>query len=384
MVNLTLTNKNPLAKEQTVTININTGLCYFADQGERSLKQLINEADFIHPLITEPYTPVKDGVFHYEYDNLDELFYAGIYVYSRLIHSEKPLDCIFKINPSPRFQRFRFDPSIYFSINKDQVARESIQIKQLEAFVTHIMGFKFEFSEDIIIDAQLSINDLPMTVDGDLLYESNNTLLALLKQPQDFSRYELRYISPEIGFGVFSKENIKEGEIISFYTGIKTTHTSQSNYTFISQKDCLQLRLDARKQGNITRFINHAPKELDPPQKAFITANIESLTYEINGIEVIVYSTTKDIMEGEQLLVDYGVGFFKKKDMLHVKANGQFINSKKKFTWSNSGRKIHDLRIMAVHGVKKAQFYLIARLFIIMLIIIGAWQVLLAIFNHKF
>ena len=103
LVTITLTNKKPHFQNQLVTINIDKGTCNFADNKELSIKQLINNPDFSHPLLSEPFTQPPDYVFHYEYNNIDEMLYSGIYVYSRLIQTDNPLKCTFKINPSPLF-----------------------------------------------------------------------------------------------------------------------------------------------------------------------------------------------------------------------------------------------------------------------------------------
>lgn len=375
MVNITLSNQNPHSQHQKVSININTGLCYFNDNQEIPLKHLINTLDFTHPLLTEKFTQTSDHVFHYEYDNIDELRYSGIYVYSRLIRADKPLACTFKINPSPLFQHSKFAQDIYFSINRHQLAKESIHIKQLEDLTHHLLGTKFVFSEDLIIDDQFTIADLPPFVDGDSLYITNDKLVTLLKTPSTFSRYELRYISPEIGFGVFSKKTIKKEDIISIYSGVKTIRKPDSlSFSFIAKQDCFMMYLDASQYGNITRFINHAPTHNSEHSLSLIEANVKANTYSLNGIEVIVYSACKEILPGEQLLVDYGQAFFEGMDLFRFKTNGRPINTNKKFIWSNIQEKINHMKIMARHGVKKAQIYLLARVFIIITLLWGVLQ----------
>lgn len=74
------------------------------------------------------------------------------------------------------------------------------------------------------------MEELPSLVDGDGLYHSDVGIIELLKVPIDFKRYELRYISTAIGFGVFSKETINKGEIISFYSGVKKAQNSTQHY----------------------------------------------------------------------------------------------------------------------------------------------------------
>lgn len=379
LANLTLTNRNPHSQNHHVTIDLRTGTCTFADKRAFAVGELINNPDFIHPLINEPVTQPSDYLFHYEYNDIDELLYSGIYVYSRLIRTDKPLACHFKINPSSRFLDSKHAERIDFSFNRNQKAQDSILISQLEAINTLMLGFNFVFSENIIIDSQLTIEDLPDSIDGDSLYNTKDQLVALLKNPADFSRYELRYISPIVGFGVFAKEPVKTGDIISFYTGVKKAHDpSILNYAFIQTKDCLAMMIDASQYGNITRFINHAPDENttinNSHNTSFMEANVKAVSAYLNGIEVILYKAQKDIFCGEQLLVDYGKRYFQKSPLTLFKTNGQLITQNKKNLKNYRRRKLNHIKIMATYGIKKAQIYLLIRLLIISFLLIGIFQ----------
>jgi len=381
MVKITLTNRNPHSRDRHVSINIATGICEFSDKREVELKCLLNELDFIHPLLTEPFTQASDHVFHYEYDNIDGLFYAGIYVYSTLLHVDNPLDCRFKINPSPSFQRSKYAGDIHFSINSHKLARESIRIERLEALVHSFTGIKFEFSEDIIINEQFTTADLPDSIDGDALYISERKILELLKLPSEFKRYELRYINLDMGLGVFARDTLKKGDVIGLYSGLKT-HDNINGYAFKIGNDCLNMYLDARTFGNISRFINHAPSEDTNKnishRAPLLEANVDSRHYYLNGIKVVYYIVNKEILKGEQLLVNYGVDFFQDTPIKRFKTNGRVIYPNKKFIWTKSQKKLNQLRIMADHGIKAAQVYLRLRT----LGIAGVIAILTGILNY--
>lgn len=366
MLNISLANQNPHSKDRHVVINVTAGLCTFEDKREIELKRLLRESDFSHRLLTEDVTQTSDHVYHYEYDDLDGLLYSPIFIYSTLIQSDKPLSCQFKINPSAVFQRVQFEHTIDLSIHSHQRAQERVSITQFEAMISQIMAYQFKFSEDYIIDEEFSIEGLPPFVDGDALYSCDANLVELLKAPHDFSRYELRYISPRIGFGVFSKAVIKKGDIISFYTGVKTPQLlGQKNYSFGSKLDCFKLALDARQQGNIARFINHAPSlksKIDSSKVPLCGANIEAVYHYLHGLVMVVYIATDLICPEEQLLVDYGQQYFHSYPMFRFKTNGQLIDTNKKFFRSYSPQKINHLKIMASHGVKKAQIYVALRM----------------------
>lgn len=379
MVHIILANQNPLSQYREVNINLATGRCTFAEHQEIELQRLTQEWNFSHPLLIEPYSQTSKNIFHYEYDDIEGLLYSGIYVYQSLLQAKEPLSCQFKINPSPQFKNSSFAKQIYFSINWQRKATEVITIKKMEELVSDLSGFPFHFSEQLIIDDEFTFEDLPQQINGESLYRSNIDMVKLLKKPSNLKKYELRYINPELGFGVFSREAIKKGEPINIYTGVKRTPKfSHFKYAFVNQRDCLNMYLDARQLGNITRFINHAPR-LDTHSHIdasgdLLYANISATRQYLNGIEVVLYSAAKDIDEGEQILVDYGKEYFEHLPMVRFKKNGKLFKLNKKYLVGYSQKKIGHLRHMANHGVKSAQSYLLLRIVsiaIVTIILIG-------------
>jgi len=378
LVNITLTNKNLHAKDSVVTININTGICTFADKRKTPLKMLLNDADFSHPLLTR--TPIPAANFHYEYDDIDGLFYSSIYVYSTLLNVDKPQACQFKINPSKKFQSLKFAEQIYFSIHEQKRAEETITIHQLNELVSHLSGFLFKFSEDFMIADTFTINELPSNIDGDALYKRDEKIIELLKNPNDFSKFELRYVNPIMGFGVFSRSTLQKDDIVAVYNGVKTAHEPSSlEYTFQIKDDCFNMYLDARQHGNITRFINHAPSpgksKTNHQKPTLLEANVISASHFISGIEVVIYSATKEILPGEQLLVNYGTAYFNDTNIGRFNAVGRMISSKR-FIPKQTRKKLIHMRIMANHGVEKAQIYLSLRTLFIFIFIVMVMGVL--------
>ncbi len=282
------------------------------------------------------------------------------------MHAKEPLRCQFKINPSSVFQSSQREQHLYFSLNGGQSAQELIAINQFEAFISHLSGYKFIFSHDVLINDLFTLNDLPSSIDGDMLYQSNIELEDLLKKPRDFNRYELRYINFSMGLGVFSRYEMKTGDIIAVYSGIKTAHRpSICKYMFERKEDCLKLVLDGRQHGNITRFINHAPSADSHPESAPLAsgleANVEATHHYLKGIEIVVYSAKKNILPEEQLLVDYGKRFFEDDAMYRFKIKGRVIDTNIKSIWHNWQKKVIFMRVAAQYGVKKAQLYLFLR-----------------------
>jgi len=379
LVTVALSNKNTESKYHHAVIDMVTGKCVLDDKHQVDKKELFN-LGFHHPLIIEQTKKTAGNVYYYEYNGIDGLLQCARYVYSSLLQAGNPAECNFKISPSSFFEPPRVPESIYLSIDSQKHAQECISTEQLEQIVAHISGYPFTFLEGMIIDEEFTMQDLPKSVDGDSLYTGDIELLALLKAPFNSERFELRYISPGMGFGVFTREVIKKGENIFFYGGVKkngNTHDVENvSYAFDSKLDCLKMFIDAREYGNIARFVNHAPNpgaKNKLKQKGFLLeANVNTTSNYLNGIEVVVFTANKDISKGEQLLVDYGSKYFKAGSMNRFKLNGKlsmkiFKNKKQK--------QLADIRVMANHGVQKAQQYLLFR----MLAIVAAVAVLMGI-----
>ena len=370
-----LSNHNPNSQHKKATIDLATRTCTLDEQHSISLQQLLHHSDFHHPLLTVVTNDKAANVFHYEYDDIDGLLHASAFVYSTLIHSNTPQNCQFKINPSPRFQWLKSHGQIGFSTELHQPAHEFITIAQLETLIQAISGIPFKFCEDVVIDDSFTWQDLPGTVDGDSLYIAEERIVELLKHPVDFSAYELRYIHPDIGFGVFTNKSIGKGDIITFYTGVKKTQKSLTNrrYFFDINSDCLNMYLDAHAFGNITRFINHAPKEEESEsarsRNQLLTANLTPIYHYLNGISVVIYSVNSDIAVGEQLLVNYGKPFFTNTPMARFKSNGNLVIPLKDFFKFSRRKKLAHFKIMANHGIKKARSYIILRWTIILAMI---------------
>lgn len=363
MVTITLTNNNLNSKDLNVSLNLRLGLCSFPDGREVNLKQFLAQSDFTHPILSTPFTLNDDNFYHYEYDNFRELFEAPVFFYTILLHADSPYLCTFKINPSKNFQAYKRDDNLYFSIDSNKPAEETISIDQLNSIVRTMLQIKFQFSEDLIINDSFSFDDLPPEVNGDNLFTVQEYLYDILENPGDLSRFEIRYFDPKIGFGVFSRTVIKTDDIVGVYTGIKMNQCPKSsNFTFKPEKDCLNMYIDAKYYGNITRFINHAPdpeKENEmfksPPG---LIANVLSAIYYFNGISVIVFVAKRDILPGQQLLVNYGDEYFINTIPTRFKVGRRFNDYLNIF----SINRINQIRIMARYGVQKAQTYLNLRL----------------------
>lgn len=369
MVCLILNNGNTLSNASSVRINLSTKRCVLATDEVISLAQLLERDDFVHPLLLEPSPPNTNNVYLFTYRTLGELFTAGIFVYSALLHSSQPQQCRFKIRPAADYAATPQTEPIFFSATGKKSATQALSIHALEAFIKDLTAKSFVFSNDTLIDSEFSMQQLPKTVAGDSLYISTRQRTHLLAQTAQISPFELRYIHPLVGLGVYARSLIKKGEIIANYSGIKkSANTSCSNYLFSLKQDCLGLELDAEAHGNITRFINHAPRqsEMSTTQcKQILSANVVADNHLSNGLQWVVYYAERDINVGEQLLVCYGAHYFKHQTARGFSTAGALVDENNKAIRPNKQLQLKHYRIMANHGINHAQYYLLGRISLI-------------------
>lgn len=118
----------------------------------------------------------------------------------------------------------------------------------------------------------------------------------------------LRWIDSYLGYGIFAAKDLPELTLIGEYTGRvllrNRKNSRQNDYIFgymIGPKDS-PLIIDAREEGNLTRFINHS-----------IEPNLLSRWMIVEGVTRIIFFTKKRISKGTQLTYDYGGYYWKKR-----------------------------------------------------------------------
>lgn len=126
-------------------------------------------------------------------------------------------------------------------------------------------------------------------------------------------RYEaawtVMFIDDHIGYGVFAEEDLEPWQFIGEYTGIIVNKELNcflydNAYTwnisvFSEYFPQRILYVDAKKVCNFTRFVNHS-----------YTPNVATLSIYAEGGWHVIYVACKPIKKGEQLLVDYGHGYW--------------------------------------------------------------------------
>lgn len=119
----------------------------------------------------------------------------------------------------------------------------------------------------------------------------------------------LQWISKDIGYGVFAKENIAQDDFIGVYAGevrlIRTADDAMPEdvdyawYYPINAFNGSRLLIDGKFKGNELRFINH---DQNP--------NTKCINVFVNGLFYMCYIAIRKIAKDEQLTISYGDGYW--------------------------------------------------------------------------
>jgi len=120
----------------------------------------------------------------------------------------------------------------------------------------------------------------------------------------------LRWVCPEIGYGLFTQKAIKKWAYVGEYVGLVRQralfYRNVNDYCFMYPRAWLgwwkPLTIDSERQGNLTRFINHSN-----------TPNLESLSIYQGGIFRVIFRAITDIAPGVELCYDYGDLYWRKR-----------------------------------------------------------------------
>ncbi len=119
---------------------------------------------------------------------------------------------------------------------------------------------------------------------------------------------EIRWISPELGWGVFAARDFKKMEFIAEYSGkVRKRRRSDGKNAYCFEYVSVQgvktpYTIDALEQGGVARYINHSSK----PNLATSLATIEFISH-------VVLFANRSIAKGEQLGYDYGDDYWAKR-----------------------------------------------------------------------
>ena len=173
-----------------------------------------------------------------------------------------------------------------------------IPISQIE--ISHEFNFisrlQFLHETDLRHYNSWAIDEI-RTMEGDIFISRYIAELTEAKVAKDIS---LRYVSDEIGHGVFAEADLSPGTYIGEYVGIVHSMSTPNAYSLTYPSADGGFQIDASEYGNIIRFLNHSA---DP--------NCEFLHIWLENIAHVVCISSRLVSSGEQLTVDYGPSYWK-------------------------------------------------------------------------
>jgi len=133
----------------------------------------------------------------------------------------------------------------------------------------------------------------------------------LIEQKYEAPWY-MKFINEKVGHGIFAATDFEDGDFIGEYTGIiydersfKALIPFDSNYAWSIRAPSnykiqnVRFYVDAKKASNFTRFINHSYE-----------SNVRPVTIYAKDGWHMIYVACKSIKKDEQLLVNYGEGYW--------------------------------------------------------------------------
>src|SRR5262249_42070656 len=135
----------------------------------------------------------------------------------------------------------------------------------------------------------------------------------------------VQYIDDIVGYGAFAQEDIEPGDMIGEYTGILINELALKNYTnesgaYLMKADISINETDLAKRlyvdaivGNFTRFISHS---FSPNINIFLMQSVPC-----DGLMHLVFIANKPIKKDEQLFINYGIDYWKARNVIPKEFN---------------------------------------------------------------
>ena len=123
---------------------------------------------------------------------------------------------------------------------------------------------------------------------------------------------EVRYLPAIKGRGVFATQAIAKGTLIGEYGGvlrvenpvgdIENKYVLATDFSYRNKS----LIVDAEKSGNFSRFLNHSSGAIEQ----LGGVNVLFIDLVLDGRPLFAIFAARDILPNEQLLFDYGEGYW--------------------------------------------------------------------------
>ena len=134
----------------------------------------------------------------------------------------------------------------------------------------------------------------------------------------------IKWVNKMVEYGAFADTDFKRGDMVCEYTGILCMDTKEDvdnlyvwDYPSFfyetvpgkKRRKKIKFCIDAEKQGNIARFINHTTREHQ---------NVGVQIVPAQGFWHVVYVARRDIKKGQQFLTHYGVEYWRDRQIVPV------------------------------------------------------------------
>ena len=164
--------------------------------------------------------------------------------------------------------------------------------------LSHTNQTEFEKNYGIKYLNHLEIEDLNFDKTNIDIYRDKNKERRYTKKIKQNHMIpcNIKYISPEIGYGLFTARTIKNGEMIGEYTGILREWSKDTDgiYSWEYPPDDKYV-IDSKQSGNQLRFVNHS-----------YNPNVDCISVIIDDICHLIYVANQTIKKDHQILVNYG------------------------------------------------------------------------------
>ena len=161
------------------------------------------------------------------------------------------------------------------------------------------------------IDTTLISDDIKPIIDRERVYMLNMPIQQIPSRIYWQDMFNIKYINAAIGWGVFSKQDIKKDKFLGEYTGIleRLYALDDGKYAFIypvfSTTD--KLVVNANTHGNYLRYVNHG------------RPNVKVKYMYDGGLWRLCFFATKTIHTDEQVLLNYGKRYWMNLGRRYVK-----------------------------------------------------------------
>ena len=133
---------------------------------------------------------------------------------------------------------------------------------------------------------------------GEKYHENNSKKYCSLINNGYVAPVSIKFVSKEIGYGIFAEVDIKKDEMIGECTGIILDRylVIDTDYAWVYPVKEINLLLDCKHHGNEMRYVNHSNN--NNAKKIDVLCN--------KNIWHPVYIADKDISKGEEITISYG------------------------------------------------------------------------------